>query len=105
MLTSLPLSDQGQGGGQAVEDAEALGALLAGVKDSAKVPETLQQVQKVRYERATNIQAFSRQKAMGAREGETFTLNAQEFVPYNFGYNGAVEWAKKNNIEVVSAVA
>ncbi|KAM0793765.1 hypothetical protein ACM66B_001183 [Microbotryomycetes sp. NB124-2] len=99
------LPHQGQGGGQAVEDAEALGALLKGVTNSSQVPQVLEQVQKVRYQRATNIQGFSRQKALGAREGETFTLNAQEFVPYNFGYNGAVEWAKKNNIELVSAEA
>ncbi|KAK4046120.1 hypothetical protein OIV83_006346, partial [Microbotryomycetes sp. JL201] len=92
------LPHQGQGGGQTVEDAEALGALLKGVTDASRVPKLLAQVQSVRYQRATDIQQYSRQKALGGRQGETFTLNAQEFVGYNFGYNGAVEWAERSGI-------
>lgn len=39
---------------------------------------------------------------MGARPGDKFTLNAHQFVPFNFGYSGAVEWAKKVGVQVPS---
>ncbi|KAM0753464.1 FAD/NAD(P)-binding domain-containing protein [Meredithblackwellia eburnea MCA 4105] len=93
------LPHQGQGGGQSVEDAEALEALLAGCT-AAEVTQRLPLVEKVRKERATMIQGFSRSKALGSRDGETFTLNASEFMPYNFGYEGALDWAKRQGIDV-----
>lgn len=51
-------------------------------------------------ERASKIQGFSREKALGARPGDKFTLNGGEFVPYNFSYAGAIKWAEKLGLEV-----
>lgn len=93
------LPHQGQGGGQAIEDAEALGALLAPGTAPADVPALLAQVQKIRYERASTIQGYSREKALGPKEGAAI-LNAQEYAMYNFGYSGALAWAEKQGIEV-----
>ena len=103
-LRHLPcvVTDQGQGGGQSVEDAEALGAFFAGctIDDAASVPQLVKAVEQVRMERASKIQGFSREKALGARPGDKFTLNGGEFVPYNFSYPGAVKWAEKLGLEV-----
>lgn len=92
-------ADQGQGGGQAIEDAEALGVFLPPSTRAPDVPKLLKRVEKVRYERASLIQGFSRAKALGPRPGEQ-VVNAQEHAQYNFGYNGAKEWAEKMGIEV-----
>jgi hypothetical protein len=62
--------DQGQGGSQAIEDAEALGVALEAAT-SAQVPEQLKKVEKVRYERATFIQKCSREMAQGPRVDES----------------------------------
>ncbi|BGO99599.1 hypothetical protein RTG_01864 [Rhodotorula toruloides ATCC 204091] len=93
------LPHQGQGGGQAIEDAEALGVFLPSSTSPSSVPELLKRAEKVRYERASLIQGFSRAKALGPREGEK-VVNAQEHAQYNFGYNGAKEWAEKMGVEV-----
>ncbi|ORY90089.1 hypothetical protein BCR35DRAFT_317057 [Leucosporidium creatinivorum] len=96
------LPHQGQGGGQSVEDAEALGALLSGLTraQSSRIPQRLQLVESVRIERASKIQGYSREKALGAKDGNTFTLNAGEFSAYNYSYFGALDWARKLGIEV-----
>jgi salicylate hydroxylase len=99
------LPHQGQGGGQSVEDAEACGVFLSGFThaDADKVPERLALIQKVRMERATKVQGYSREKAIGPREGETGgAINAHEFIGYNMGYNGALDWAKKIGVELPS---
>jgi hypothetical protein len=103
LFSFLPNTDQGQGGGQSVEDAEALGALLAGLTraQSSQIPERLKLVEEIRIERASKIQGYSREKALGARDGGTFTLNAGEFSAYNYSYYGALDWAKKMGIIVV----
>ncbi len=93
-----PLVDQGQGGGQAIEDAEALGALLRAGTPAAHVPALLKKVQEIRYERATRIQAYSREKALGPKEGAVM-VNAQEHAQYNFRFSGALAWAKEHGIE------
>lgn len=36
---------------------------------------------------------------MGPKEGEV-AVNAQEFAGYNFGYQGAANWAQRMGIEV-----
>lgn len=120
------LSDQGQGGGQAVEDAEALQVVLPLGTAAAAIPERLELAEKIRYERASLIQGYSREKALGPRPGEkasrllsvetedeadlgspsifffltSQTVNAQEYAFYNFGYKGAKEWAEKQGIEL-----
>lgn len=102
LILPLPLTDQGQGGGQSVEDAEALGVLLSGFTraQSSQVPKRLQLVEAIRIERASKIQGYSREKALGAKDGGTFTLNAGEFSAYNYSYYGALDWAKKMGIVV-----
>ncbi|SGY47476.1 BQ5605_C001g00535 [Microbotryum silenes-dioicae] len=93
------LPHQGQGGGQSVEDAEALQVVLASAGPEDDIPSLLELVQKVRYDRASKIQGYSREKAMGPRPGtEEMGVNAHQFVPYNFGYQGAVKWAEANGI-------
>ncbi|POY74198.1 hypothetical protein BMF94_2772 [Rhodotorula taiwanensis] len=93
------LPHQGQGGGQAIEDAEALGVVFPPSTPSSAVPERLELAQKLRYERATRIQSYSREKALGPKPGEK-VVNAQEHAHYNFGYAGARDWAAKQNIEL-----
>ena len=81
MLNMRP--DQGQGCGQAVEDAEALGAMFEDVKShlsTAEAAQRLQQVFEGRLERASTIQGYSRQQAMAPKsvDGE-IKLNGQQF--------------------------
>ncbi len=54
-------TDQGQGAGQAIEDAAALGTVLPKGTHPSDVPERLQLYEKIRYERAHVIQEYSRQ--------------------------------------------
>lgn len=102
LIVDIPLADQGQGGGQSVEDAEALGALLSGFTraHSSRIPKRLQLVESIRIERASKIQGYSREKALGATGGGTFTLNAGEFSAYNYLYHGALDWAEKKGVAV-----
>ncbi|TNY24092.1 hypothetical protein DMC30DRAFT_420671 [Rhodotorula diobovata] len=93
------LPHQGQGGGQAIEDAEALQVVLPLGTTPASIPERLKVAQEIRYERASLIQGYSRSKALGPREGEK-VVNAQEYAAYNFGYNGAREWAESHGIQL-----
>lgn len=51
--------DQGQGGGQAIEDAGALGIFLANVQRIADIPRRLELVQNIRRKRAGAMQIFS----------------------------------------------
>lgn len=90
-------ADQGQGGGQAIEDAEALAVVLPTSTPAAAVPERLQLAERIRYERATRIQSYSREKALGPKPGEK-VVNAQEHAAYNFGYAGARDYAEKHGI-------
>lgn len=53
--------DQGQGGGVAIEDSVALSVVLPLGTTPEEVPERLQLWEKIRYDRASNIQEFSRQ--------------------------------------------
>ncbi|ORY86668.1 hypothetical protein BCR35DRAFT_302383 [Leucosporidium creatinivorum] len=93
------LPHQGQGGGQAVEDAEALQVVLPLGTAASSIPERLKLAEKIRYERASLIQGYSREKALGPRPGEKI-VNAQEYAFYNFSYPGAKAWAEKMGLEV-----
>jgi 2-polyprenyl-6-methoxyphenol hydroxylase-like FAD-dependent oxidoreductase len=54
-------SDQGQGGGVAIEDGATLSTILPFGTKPEEIPERLQLFEKIRYERANKIQEFSRQ--------------------------------------------
>lgn len=91
------LPTQGQGASQAIEDAEALGALFAGVDgrpSDEEVNERLRAVFEARYERASLIQKFSREAARPATEAgsKEIKMRPDEFMDYNCMYRGAVEW-------------
>lgn len=57
--------DQGQGGGQAIEDGTALGELFTKNTRVEHVPALLDLYQKVRYERAMTVLQLSRDAAVG----------------------------------------
>ena len=93
------LPTQGQGAGQSVEDAEALQAFFADIKSkpsATEVHERLSEVFEARYERASLIQAYSRQQAANATDkgSTTIKLNPAEFMDYNCNYDGALEWVR-----------
>lgn len=95
------LPHQGQGGGQSIEDAEALAYFLKGV-DRAGVPTALKKFEAARIGRASQIQAYSRQIALGAKVQEDgkvdAPINAAQFSEYNYGYNGIESWVKAHNL-------
>lgn len=108
------LPTQGQGASQAIEDAEALQAYLAGFGsgpvERSQVVEALNKVFNARYERASLIQAYSREQARpGAAGKKSVTLDPAAFMKYNCAYHGAIEWAGRvkdqdangGNIEVL----
>lgn len=96
------LPTQGQGASQSVEDAEALGAYFADIRGQQSVEEIeaiYKRVFDCRYERATLVQRFSRQTAKPATElgSNTIKMNPNEFMHYNFDYNGAVDWVRRRD--------
>ncbi|KAK8163251.1 hypothetical protein BC567DRAFT_200667 [Phyllosticta citribraziliensis] len=80
------LPHQGQGAGQAIEDAAALGVVLPKGTKPEEVPQRLQLYVDFRYERATNIQSFSRE--MG-KDQTAEDIDMQAHMEYNFGHD---EW-------------
>lgn len=67
------LPTQGQGASQSLEDAEALGAVFEDVEgwvEREEVGRRLEEMVACRYERATLIQAYSRQAARPATNGK-----------------------------------
>lgn len=93
------LPTQGQGASQAIEDAEALQAFLSGLDagpvSKEQVEEALGKVFKARYERASLIQAYSREQARPGTAGREVTLDPAEFMRFNCEYQGAVDWLDK----------
>ncbi|KAK4924561.1 hypothetical protein LTR28_012368, partial [Elasticomyces elasticus] len=84
------LPHQGQGGGQAIEDAASLAVMLSKDTPAAEIPERIKLYQKCRYERANKIQHFTRLAGRDAAEvKEIESLNMMEYVSYNFGHD---EW-------------
>ncbi|KAI4725799.1 FAD/NAD(P)-binding domain-containing protein [Aureobasidium sp. EXF-10728] len=94
------LPTQGQGASQSIEDAEALAAFFSSTTAKPTLPEislALQKVFEARYQRASLIQAYSRQQAKPATEKGSVkvTLNPAEFLDYNCKYEGAVQWLEQ----------
>ena len=85
------LPHQGQGGGQAIEDAASLAALLPLGTKPDEISERLRIYDKCRYERAHRIQEFTRLAGRDAKEFEAQgeKLNMSEYTAYNFGHD---EW-------------
>jgi hypothetical protein len=83
------LPHQGQGGGQAIEDAVALAALLPLGTSRQDIPERLQLYNECRYERAHKIQDFTRTAGKDAAElaAEGLKLDMMEYQKYNFGHD------------------
>jgi hypothetical protein len=74
-LTRPP--DQGQGGGQAIEDGAAIGALLSNITTLDDLPSRLQMFQDIRRSRASAIQIFSN---AGQDEAAKIIKDAQPYV-------------------------
>jgi salicylate hydroxylase len=70
-------TDQGQGGGQAIEDGAAIGALLSNITTLEDLPKRLQMFQDVRRSRASAIQIFSN---AGQDEAAKIIKDAQPYV-------------------------
>ncbi|KAI5361637.1 Putative FAD-binding domain, FAD/NAD(P)-binding domain superfamily [Septoria linicola] len=83
------LPHQGQGGGQAIEDAVSIATLLPLGTAVEDVPARLALYEKCRYERAHKIQEFTRLAGMDTAElaklGKTLDMN--EYVKYNFRHD------------------
>ncbi|KAI3529026.1 hypothetical protein CTAM01_14969 [Colletotrichum tamarilloi] len=112
------LPTQGQGASQAIEDAEALGAIFSDIKEKptrSQITERLkvtillaidveaqwltfqQIVFDCRYERATLIQGYSRESGKPATDkgNNKIKMNPAEFMDYNCTYNGAKDWIER----------
>jgi len=83
------LPHQGQGGGQAIEDAVVLAALLPLGTSRQDIPERLQLYNECRYERAHKIQDFTRTAGKDAAElaAQGLKLDMMEYQKYNFGHD------------------
>lgn len=90
------LPTQGQGASQSFEDAEALQYLLRDIGSNSSKEElerALAAVYAARIERASLIQAYSRQQAKpGTSDAGKVTLNPREFMDYNCNYEGCQSW-------------
>ncbi|KAF1984857.1 FAD binding domain protein [Aulographum hederae CBS 113979] len=81
---------QGQGGGQAMEDAASLAVIFPKGTPREEIPDRLKLYEECRYERAHMVQHFTRLVGRDASEipaGEK--SNVQEHIFYNLGYD---EW-------------
>ncbi|KAJ4983382.1 hypothetical protein SVAN01_11117 [Stagonosporopsis vannaccii] len=78
---------QGQGAGQAIEDAASLAVMLQRGTPLTAIPERLKLYQKCRFERASYIQEISRIAGMDLGSGPP--LDSSRFTAYNFGHD---EW-------------
>ncbi|GIZ38263.1 hypothetical protein CKM354_000168400 [Cercospora kikuchii] len=98
------LPHQGQGGGQAIEDAVSLAALLPAGTAVSDIPARLALYEKCRYERSHKIQEYTRIAGMDLSEmaklGKKNDMN--EYVTYNFGHDEfeASSQALKNSLSV-----
>ncbi|KAI0817648.1 hypothetical protein GGR55DRAFT_621326 [Xylaria sp. FL0064] len=77
---------QGQGAGQAIEDAAALGTVLPKGTHPSDVPERLQLYEEIRYERAHMIQEYSRQAGRDWIDGKP-QIDMMAYTAYNFGHD------------------
>ncbi|SPO27212.1 related to salicylate 1-monooxygenase [Ustilago trichophora] len=90
------LPTQGQGASQSFEDAEALQYFLRDISSASstdQVQQALAAVYAARHERASVIQAYSREQAKpGTSYNGKVTLNPREFMDYNCKYEGSSWW-------------
>ncbi|KAH7170583.1 hypothetical protein EDB81DRAFT_941469 [Dactylonectria macrodidyma] len=77
---------QGQGAGQAMEDAAALSTVLPKGTAPEDVPERLKLYEKIRYERAHRIQDYSRQAGKDWIDGKP-QIDMMSYTNYNFGHD------------------
>jgi hypothetical protein len=66
----LTRADQGQGGGIAIEDGTTLSVVLPLGTKPEEIAERLALYEKIRYERANNIQEYSRQAGNDCVDGK-----------------------------------
>ncbi|CAN8099494.1 unnamed protein product [Discula destructiva] len=97
---------QGQGAGQAIEDAATLSIVLPKGTAPKDVPERLKLYEKIRYDRAHNIQEHSR-KAGQDWINDKPTVDMSAYASYNFGHDEIDnstnvfrrwKWAQKPNL-------
>ncbi|ORY19317.1 hypothetical protein BCR34DRAFT_552900 [Clohesyomyces aquaticus] len=84
---------QGQGAGQAIEDAASLAVMLPLGTPISEVEERLKLYEKCRYERASKIQEYSR--VSGRDLGDGPPLDAHQYASYNFGHD---EWDASSQV-------
>ncbi|QKX64611.1 uncharacterized protein TRUGW13939_11786 [Talaromyces rugulosus] len=82
------LPHQGQGAGVAIEDAASLSVVLPSGTPVSEIPGRLELYNKIRYERAHQIQDFSRVIGQDKTEDRK-SLDMMAFTNYNFGHD---EW-------------
>lgn len=81
------LPHQGQGGGQAVEDAVALGVVLEKGLTPAEVPARLELFESIRKNRAEKIQHCSRIAGKDSMDPQEAAKIMVEFTTYNYGHD------------------
>lgn len=106
------LPHMGQGGSQAIEDADMLQYILRNLSSANTYQEihaALQEVFRLRWERASMCQETSRAQAMGPREaGETVKItavNPLKFSSLLYSYTGAEDWATSNPVVEIQTPA
>lgn len=87
MGLTISQTDQGQGAGQAIEDAASLAVMLQSGVPLDEIPGRLKLYEKCRMERASRIQEVSR--ISGRDLGSGPPPDAARFTNYNFGHD---EW-------------
>lgn len=70
ILRILTRTDQGQGAGVALEDGATLSVVLPLGTQPDEIPERLKLYEQIRYERANNIQEYSRQAGIDCVDGK-----------------------------------
>lgn len=83
------IPDQGQGGGQAVEDAGALAVCFANLKSKDHVAERLQAFQDIRKNRAASLQVLSN---AGQDESEKIKAEAQKYIDGPVPCKSRIPW-------------
>ncbi|OIW34539.1 FAD/NAD(P)-binding domain-containing protein [Coniochaeta ligniaria NRRL 30616] len=77
---------QGQGAGQAMEDAAALTVVLPRGTAPEAIPERLKLYEEIRYERAHVIQDYSRKAGQNMVAGKP-AIDMMQYTSYNFGHD------------------
>ncbi|KAJ9604708.1 hypothetical protein H2200_010822 [Cladophialophora chaetospira] len=82
------LPHQGQGAGMAIEDGMSLAVMLSDLESRDEIPDRLKLYNEARYERAHNIQHFTRLVGQDEKD-RTEKLDMFRYTMYNFGHD---EW-------------